>query len=365
MTLYSELATPAVIVDLDIMEANIGSMARRLRAAGIAHRPHLKSHKSAAIARKQLEAGAIGVTAAKLSEAERFAAAGIGPILLAYPLIGADKLARFEKLHEAGDVMATVDSMEGAMGLSEAGIRSGRPVRTLIEIDGGLHRGGRQPGEDVLAFAKEVAALPGIEIAGVMGYFGGVYKLADEALLREAVREEGRVMAATAELLRGAGIPIAVVSTGSSPSALMCEELTGVTEVRAGNYVFFDASGVGLGLAREEDCALRVVATVVSVPVPGRATIDAGSKTLTSDAAHNREGYGIVVGCPSLSVIGLNEEHGFLSFDPERVSLSVGDRLEIIPNHSCVIANLHDRIAGVRSGRLSEWIGIDARGCSY
>ncbi|MEF3308786.1 alanine racemase [Paenibacillus sp. GYB004] len=363
--MYNELTTPAVIVNLDIAERNIGGMAAKLKQYGISHRPHIKSTKSVYFARKQLEAGAIGITTAKLSEAETFAEAGIDNILIAYPIIGDDKLARFERLHKKAAVIATVDSVYGAEGLSRVGVASGKQVDTLIEIDGGLNRGGRQPGEDTVAFAREIFSLPGIRIRGIMGYFGTIYGNTDEASFRAAVRLESDTMRQTAQALAEAGIAVDIVSTGSSPAALLCEELSSATEVRAGNYILFDVSGVAMGFASEEDCALRVVATVVSTPLPGRATIDAGTKTLTSDKAHHREGFGIVVGRPGIRITGLNEEHGFLQFDPAEVTLSVGDRIEIIPNHSCVIPNLCDTIAGVRQGRVERSIAIDARGCNY
>ncbi|MEF3306707.1 alanine racemase [Paenibacillus sp. GYB003] len=363
--LYPELTTPAVVADLDIVERNIARMAALLKAQGIAHRPHIKTTKSVYFARKQLEAGAIGITVAKLAEAEVFADAGFQSILVAYPIVGDDKLERFAHLHRRTEMIATVDSVEGAQGMSKVGEATGKPVRTLIEIDGGLHRGGRQPGDDAVRFAREIAAYPGIRISGIMGYFGTIYGNRDEASFREAVRRESETMRGVARSLREAGIAVDIISTGSSPAALLCDELRGATEVRAGNYIFFDASGVAMGLAREEDCALRVIATVVSTPLPGRATIDAGTKTLTSDKAHHREGFGIVVGRPDIRITGLNEEHGFLQFDPDAAPLRVGDRVEIIPNHSCVIPNLCDRINGVRGGRAELSIPIDARGRNY
>ncbi|WP_340022559.1 alanine racemase [Paenibacillus sp. FSL K6-1096] len=364
MSLYAELPTPAVIIDMDILQRNIDGMARRLSACRIQHRPHIKSHKSAAIARMQLAAGAVGITTAKLAEAEVFAAAGVDSILIAYPLIGADKLERFAALHMKCGLITTVDSLTGAAGLSEVGLRTGKPVQVLVEIDGGLHRGGRQAGEDALQFALTIQALPGIRISGLMGYFGTIYQNRGEAAFIEAAREEASLMLDMAVLFREAGLPVDIISTGSSPAALMCRELDGVTEVRAGNYVLWDASGVGMGLASEDDCALRVIATVVSTPLPGRATIDAGTKSLTSDKAHGREGFGIIAGHPQVKLAALNEEHGFLEYDPLTEPFQIGDRIEIIPNHSCVIPNLHNRVAGVRGGRWSEWITVDARGCN-
>lgn len=364
--MYEQLETPAVIVDLNIAEANIARMASALRARGIRHRPHIKSHKSVYLARKQLEAGAVGITVAKLSEAEHFVRAGIDDILVAYPLVGGAKLKRFAELHKRAHMTVTADSLAVAEPLSDIGVAAGKPVNVLIEIDGGLHRGGRQPGQDTLMFARSIRDLPGLRICGVMGYFGTIYRHANGPELVEAAKHEANVMAETAKLLREDGFAIEIVSSGSTPAALMADHLDGsITEVRAGNYIFFDASGIGLGLASEQDCALRVIATVVSVPMEGMATIDAGTKTLTSDKAHKREGFGCVVGRPGIRIVGLNEEHGFVQFDPNAERLQVGDRLEIIPNHSCVVPNLAPNVTGVRDGRIVERIPIDARGCNY
>ncbi|MBD2844070.1 alanine racemase [Paenibacillus sp. IB182496] len=363
---YADLPTPQALIELEIAERNIARMAERLRRAGIRHRPHIKTSKSVTWARKQLEAGAIGISVAKLAEAEVFAAAGIRELLIAYPIIGAPQLRRFAALHAGGgELLTTIDSLTGARGLSDVGVAAGRPVQALIEIDGGLHRGGRQPGEDTLRFALEAMELPGLQIRGVMNYAGTIYRNTSPAGFIAAVQEEARQLAASVALLREHGIDTGIVSSGSTPSALYCEHLQGVTEVRAGNYLYFDASGVALGLAAEADCALRVLATVVSTPCPGRATIDAGTKTLTSDKAHNRAGHGIVVGRPDLRIEGLNEEHGFIVYDPQEGRLTVGDRLLIIPNHSCVIPNLYDALPGVRGGRVTERIAVEARGCNY
>jgi D-serine deaminase-like pyridoxal phosphate-dependent protein len=363
--MYEGLQTPAAVIDLDIMEANISAMAARLKARGIGHRPHIKAHKSVAIARAQMRAGASGITVAKLSEAEVFAAAGIGPILVAYSLVGDDKLKRLADLHAKADLLVTVDSLECARGLSAVGAAAGKPLRALVEIDGGLHRGGVGAGRAATDFALSLRGLPGLEVVGIMGYFGLVYDRRDPEDFSSAIREESRAMSETARLFREAGIKADIVSSGTSPAALLCDCLDGITEVRAGNYVFFDVSSVAAGLVREEDCALRVIATVVSCPLPGYATIDAGTKTMTSDGAHNRGGFGIVVGHPGVTVAGLNEEHGLLRFDPEKERLKIGDRVEIIPNHACVIPNLNDRVAGVRKGAFAEWIDVDARGRNY
>jgi D-serine deaminase-like pyridoxal phosphate-dependent protein len=352
-------------VDLDIVEKNIAKMAALLRTSGIHHRPHIKTTKSVTLAKKQLEAGAIGITVSKLSEAEVFFEAGFTEILIAYSIVGKDKLQRFARLHSMGSVITVVDSEAVAFGLSQVGVEAGKEVQVLIELDGGLHRGGRQPGEDAAAFAKSIKDLPGINVKGVMGYFGTIYRNRDDQGFVQAVRQENKLLKHTVTLLRNLGFQVEIISSGSTPSSLYSEYYEGVTEVRAGNYIFYDASGIGMGVAEERDCALRVIATVISTPLPGRATIDAGTKTLTSDKAHHLEGFGLIVGCPGVQITALNEEHGFVEFDPQAVRLSVGDRLEIIPNHSCVIPNLFNKLQGVRGGKATEMITVDARGCNY
>lgn len=364
--LYRETpATPYAFVDLDTVERNIRRMSDKLAQYGIKHRPHIKTHKSLRFAGMQLAAGAVGITVAKLSEAETFADLGIDDILIAFPVIGERNLERLERLHRRITVAVTVDSWEGASGVSAVGDRSGKPVPVLIELDGGLHRGGRQPGKDIVDFALRLRELPGIEIEGLMAYFGLIYRSGDPAAVAAAVRGESEMLGRVVADLRQAGFAVNAVSSGSTPTAKMCEHAAGVTEVRAGNYIFNDVSAVQMGLAEEADCALRVAATVVSLPLPGMATIDAGTKALTSDRAHHGDGFGIVVGKPDVAIAALNEEHGMLRFDPEQVSLSIGERIEIIPNHSCVIPNLNDAIYGVRNGVVTERIKVDARGCNY
>lgn len=362
---YDTPATPYAFVDLDTVERNIGKMARKLADHQLSHRPHIKTHKTLRLARMQLAAGAVGITVAKLSEAETFAELGIDDILVAFAIVGERNLDRLERLHNRIRVSVTVDSWEAAQGLSAVGVRSGKPIRVLIELDGGLHRGGRQPGQDIVDFAVQLRELPGIQIEGIMAYFGLIYRSGNPDAIAAAVQNESETIGRVVADLRQAGIAVNTVSSGSTPTAKLCEHAAGVTEVRAGNYIFNDVSAVQMGLAEEADCALRVAATVVSMPLPGMATIDAGTKALTSDRAHHGDGFGIVVGRPDITVAVLNEEHGMLRFDPGKAKLSIGDRIEIIPNHSCVIPNLNDYIYGVRGGAVTERIKVDARGRNY
>ncbi|MFB5680914.1 alanine racemase [Paenibacillus terreus] len=357
------VSTPAVIVDLDITERNIQRMAEVVRSAGIRHRPHIKSHKSVYFARKQLEAGCTGITCAKLGEAEVMAEAGFDDILIAFPIIGEDKQERLFRLARQIKVTCVADSMEGAVSVSRVGERLGSRIPLCIEVDGGIGRCGRQPGQDTLEFAKQIHSLPGIEVVGVLSYAGQIYGESSKESIRAMAKSEALLLKQSADMIREAGIDLTVVSGGSSLSSKFAQDLDGVTEVRAGNYLFHDVGQLSMGMVTVDDCALRVVTTVVSVPAPGRAIIDAGSKTLTTDMMPFSKGYGYIIEQPEIEIFKLNEEHGFLRYDPS-LSLQIGQQLTIIPNHACVIPNLCDEVLGVRAGKVVERIKIDARGKS-
>lgn len=363
MTKY-EIPSPAVIVDLDSTERNIERVAALTRKYGMQHRPHIKAHKSEYFARKQLEAGAIGVTVAKISEAETMVEHGIDDILIAYSIVGEEKLQRLKKLHETARIMTTVDSMEAAKGLASSGTPE-HPLSVLIEVDCGTHRGGRQPGEDILQFALQLRDFKPLQIEGIFTYNGDLYHTENTEQLRDLVARESRLLTETAENLRQHEIPVEIISGGSTPALLALDQLHGVTDIRSGNYLFNDVSGIQFGTASIEDCALRVLATVISTPLPGYATIDAGSKTLTNDLSVRGERYGVIVGQPEVQLVDLNEEHGYLRYDADRVQVHIGDKIEIIPNHACVLPNLCDRIYGVRGDEVVEEITVDARGRNY
>ncbi|HHV75732.1 MAG TPA: amino acid processing protein [Thermoanaerobacterium sp.] len=359
-----ELPSPAVVVDLDIAERNIARVADLARQNGKKLRPHIKPHKSTYFARQQLAAGAQGITVAKISEAEVMAAHGITDILIAYSLVGDEKLARLKRLHERAQIVTTVDGLEVARGLATVGSTE-RPLPVLIEIDSGTHRGGCQPGQAALALAQQVRTFPSLHLQGLFTYGGNIYGSRNRAELAAHAAAEAGVLRATAALLEQNGIPVSVLSGGSTPATVVLDKLEGVTEIRPGNYVFFDVSGLNLGIATVNDCALRVLATVVSVPLPGYATIDAGSKALTSDPAERSQEYGYLVDLPDVHLVKLNEEHGYLRYDPAQRELHVGDRIEIIPNHACVVPNLSGVLYGVRGGKVEREIAVEARGKNY
>ena len=443
--MYDNIDTPAVIIDMDAVEKNIRDMLRGAAAHGLAHRPHIKTHKCVKLAKMQLAAGASGITCAKLGEAEVMAEAGINNILVAYPLIGKAKAERYVKLHrmiaermereaqnsdfaagkqngdgtagkQNGDVVAErqnsdfkgglltiINSVEGAEGLAQAAAAAGDRLDVLIEVDGGTRRGGIAPGRAALEFADKLsgpggpcagssAALSGsaastapaaersdaagasnpvavpsgpLHICGLMYYPGANYSEHTDAGIAQAVRRERDDILSTAELLRAHGYDMTVLSGGNTVSSKVPDLLEGLTEVRAGNYIFNDCQQLYFDRVAEEDCALRVLATVVCKTGPNDAILDAGTKSLSSDVFHGTDfGYGRIAGHPAIRITNLNEEHAFIHSD-EPLPLNIGDRVQIIPNHACVVPNLVRELWCVRGGVVEGTTPVDARGISY
>lgn len=355
------LSTPFVWVDLDIMEKNIVEMMAGLKKHGLKHRPHIKAHKSIEIAKMQLEAGATGITCAKISEANVMAKAGIKDIFIAYSIIGQDKIERLGKLMDIADVKVTVDNMVAAKQLSGLGVRKNKKVKVYIEIATHIKRGGVDYGEDLVDFAKELLKLEGISIEGLFGYVGARSSLKTKKQIKEFAKEEATNLVKAKELLVANGIKVKYLSGGGSITSICPEELAPLTESRAGNYVFYDLNSVYWGAVSLKQCALRVKATVISIPEVGYATIDVGSKTLSSDTKENR-GFGYIVNYPNAKIYKLNEEHGFIKYIPSESSFEIGQEIDIIPNHSCVLPNMCIYIFGFRKGNFERRIRIDARG---
>ncbi|MBO9605844.1 MAG: alanine racemase [Paenibacillaceae bacterium] len=358
------LETPFVCVDLDIAERNITRMQAIAIRNGVALRPHAKTHKSPAFARMQIAAGAIGVTAAKLSEAEALVSGVVDDVLIAYPLIGAAKAARAAKLAGACRLTVAIDSERSAADLSAAAAREGTNIDIVVEFDCGFGRVGVVSPDEAVRLARFVQRLPGLTFRGLSTFAGQAYDAADEEQLRRIGHAEGRAAVDMADRLRAAGLPVDVVSVGSTPSAPFAAEVAGVTEIRPGAYLFGDLMQVKLGAHRLEDCALTVVATVVSRPGPGRAVIDAGTKLFTSDGEDSPLGSGraSIVGRSGITLRWLTEEHGMLSFDPESESLEIGDRLELVPNHCCGVVSMTDEIVVTAGGRTVGVWPVPGRG---
>lgn len=361
-----ELDTPALVVDEDRLDDNIRRMAEFARQHGVALRPHVKAHKTPEIAHRQIRAGAIGITVAKLGEAEVMADAGIDDILVAYPIVGPAKVDRLLALARKVKVSTIVDSLEGATPLSEAFAASGMALDVLIKVDTGLGRCGLPPGEPVVSFAREVSRLPGLRFRGICTHAGHAYGARNDDERRRIGREEGQIMAETARLLTAAGYPPQIVSVGSTPTATISGTIPGVTEIRPGNYAFNDAIQIALGSALPSQVSLFVLCRVISHPAPDRAIIDAGSKTFGLDAgAHGTRlvsGYGRIVNKEDIVIERLSEEHGILRLPPGESTVRIGELFRVVPNHACSVVNNFDQLAVVSGGMVKDYWRVAARG---
>jgi D-serine deaminase-like pyridoxal phosphate-dependent protein len=360
-----DLDTPSLVIDLDTLARNIDEMGTVARDADVRLRPHTKTHKSPEIARLQLDAGASGITVAKLGEAEVMAEAGLDDLVIAYPIVGARKLERLGAVLERARVRVGLDSVEVAEGIGRVGKDLGRDVPVLVDVDTGLHRMGREPGEPSVRLALDVAGVPGVEVIGLSTHAGHAYRAADPAELRTIAEREALDVIATAEACEREGLRIRELSVGSTPTARIAAGVDGVTEIRPGTYVFNDVQQMRLGVATEADCAARVLTTVVS-RIGERFVLDAGTKTFSSDGGDGPPfpGRGVVAGHPGLRLDFMNEEHAVGHIEGDDEELEIGDRLEVIPLHVCSAVNLFDVAYGVRGGRVVEELPIAARGRS-
>jgi D-serine deaminase-like pyridoxal phosphate-dependent protein len=354
--------TPEVVIDLNVVRANVERAAATAREAGVALRPHTKTHKLPEVARMQLDAGAVGVQVAKLGEAEVMAGAGIEDVLVGYPLVGERKLARLGALAERIAVTVTVDSEDVARGVARTARERGITLRALVELDTGMHRLG-VAGDAAVALAELVSGLDGLELAGVFTHEGHVYTQARNEAERERMTLDScRLAVETAEAIRARGLPAPVVSVGSAGTFRFAIRAPGVTEVRPGTYVFNDRSQIAQGACTPDDLAAFVVATVVARPAPDRLVVDAGSKVLTSDrmlVPDPPASFGEIWG-RGWELVRLSEEHGVVSVPPE-AEARVGDRVAIVPNHVCPAVNLASDVTVVDGGRAERW-PVAARG---
>src|SRR5579862_59316 len=328
-----DLDTPALYVDLDVLERNIQEMQKQCRSWKVGLRPHTKTHKIPEIAQMQLSAGAIGITVAKLGEAEVLPG---HDVLVAYPLMP-EKLPRLRQLSASRRMTVAIDSVEAVKAL--------QGVRTLVEIDVGVGRCGAQSPEQA------------VEIAKASSDFQGVFywpSWLDEAGFKAACQK----IDATLGALRAAGFEVTIVSGGSTPGAAKTPLIPRTTEIRPGTYVFYDASSLEAKCCLESDCALRVLTTVVSTAVPGQCLIDGGSKTFSSDATRGPGTYGRFVGRP-WTMRKMNEEHGYVEVEGR---VRVGEKVWVIPSHVCPTVNLHDEVWYGRDGRVEGRWAVAARG---
>ena len=345
-----DLDTPTPVIDLDLVEQNIHRAQDYANRHGIALRPHIKTHKLPEFAHLQLRAGACGITCQKIGEAEVMADAGITDILISFNIVGRAKLERLRSLARRVSLKVVADSEAVLRGLSETFAGEVQPLPVLIECDTGAGRCGVATPEAAAVLAQLVTALPGLSFRGLMTY-PPKHRLPEVAGWLEAARAA----------CRRAGVDVPEISSGGTPDLFHAHEQKLVTEYRPGTYIYSDRSQVERGHGALEDCALRIVATVVSRPAEDRCIIDAGSKTLSSDT-QGLSGFGHIVEYPQIGIVALSEEHGHCHVPPGSKGPEVGERVTIIPNHVCVVTNLFDRIPAVRNGRVEAMFTVAARG---
>lgn len=356
----ADLETPVPLVDLDRLEGNLDRMAAYAGSHRLALRPHTKTHKSPHIAVEQLRRGAVGLTCATPLEVEVMAEVA-DDILLAYPPVGRAKLERLMGLPAGIDLTVALDSIPVAEQLARSARECGRTVGVYLELDLGMHRVGLAAVEDILGLARRVAALPPLEYRGITFYPGHI-----RGPVGDHASELGRLSTALQTViarLQEAGLEPGVVSGGSTPTVWRTHEITGVTEFRPGTYVYNDRITAQIGACEWSDCALTVLATVVSTAVSGQAVIDAGSKALGREPPNqDGEGFGALLDRPEVTVQRLSEEHGVLDLGNTGWRPAVGEQVRVVPNHACIVVHLHEMIYGIRGTAVETSWPVTARG---
>jgi D-serine deaminase-like pyridoxal phosphate-dependent protein len=346
----TDLETPVPVIDLDRVEHNLAKMQAYCDRHGLRLRPHIKTHKIPAFAHRQIELGARGITCQKLGEAEVMADAGLDDILISYPIIGPAKALRLAELSRRAKLTVAVDNVLAVEAVAEAARASNNAIGVLVEFDSGNMRTGVVSVDQALALAGQVQNAAGLRFDGLMTYPSTDATIPFVAEARRRFSE--------------AGLDISVVSGGGTPNAWRAHEIPGLTEVRVGTYIYHDRATVGAGAAGLEECAFLLHATVVSRPTEDRAVMDAGSKSLSSDqvAPSVGPGYGLILGYEDAVIERLNEEHGVIDLSRCNKKPVIGERIQIIPNHVCVVSNLHDEVAVARDGHLVDTWRVAARG---
>lgn len=361
---YRDLATPALTIDLNVLDRNLNAMADYCKKHGLGLRPHTKTHKTPQIAAMQVEGGALGLTVAKTGEAEIMVGAGLDNILVAFPVFGREAFHRLAKLASGHHVLISLDDEVTALALSRVLQECPREttLQVLVEFDAGFGRCGLPPGSAAVDLARKIEKMPQLSFSGLMTFFGNVW--GSEPNRRKMVKQVAERVETTLEAFRASRLPVEIVSGGSTPSAAFAHLIPGLTEIRPGTYVFNDLNTFHQGACGLEDCALRMVTTVVSTAVSGRAIIDAGSKALSSDPLGSgpKTGYGYVIEAPDARIFALSEEHGHIDITRSKHIFHVGDVLTVIPNHACTSVNMHDEIFLLRGSEVIGSWPVAARG---
>jgi D-serine deaminase-like pyridoxal phosphate-dependent protein len=369
---FTDLPTPQVLVDRSRLLANIDHMQAAADRHGVRLRPHAKTHKIPTVARWQIDRGATGICCAKMGEAEVFAEAGVSDIRLPYPL-NPRNAPRLLALMDACRISIIVDHPAVARGWSDAMKASGRTLDVLVKVDVGSHRCGIDPAlPPALDFLRMVAALPALRLCGILSHAGHSYGAASEQALQAIAQDEAALLRELAAAARTGGIEIEEISVGATPTARFSVAEAGVTELRPGTYTYFDRSQVAFGAATVAECALTVLAMVVSKPAADRIVLDCGSKTLTNDPPHGFDdptGFGAVFADldatsidDDLRVERLSEEHAVVTVRSGRTGLEPGDLVRVLPNHVCPVSNLVDRVQIVEGRDVVDTLAVAARG---
>ena len=366
MTTYLEsLETPVPLVDLDRLAFNLDRMAAYASLHGLSLRPHVKTHKATRIAAEQLRLGAVGLTCATVNEAIVMSEV-CSDILLAYPPVGAARLESMLRIPKSVKLTVAVDDIDSLGALSMAARLSDREIGALVEVDVGMRRVGLADPELAVRIARKLADTPGLSFAGLILYPGHIRQKTDEQ--EQLLVQLSQNVAQYLEALTVAGLPPNIVSGGSTPIAWRAHEVAGVNEVRPGTYVYNDRTTASIGACQWDDCAMTILATVVSVAVPGQVVVDAGTKALGREPLRSEgsgdAGYGALLDRPEVVVSRMSEEHGILDLANSDWRPRLGDLVRIVPNHVCVAMHLYNEVVGVRGDAVETSWQVSARGRS-
>jgi len=361
-----DLDTPALLVDMDVMEKNLFWGQQKANSAGVKLRPHIKTHRTPALAKKQIKLGAKGITTAKVGEAEVMAREGINDIFIANEIIGKIKIERLRKLNRQIHLSIGIDNSVQAKALSEKFAREDKPIEVLIDVDTGDARTGIQPSYLIPELANLIIQLPGLKLRGIFTHDGHSYRARDISEIKQVFKKSQEEMLQIANTLRLSGIQLEEISVGSTPSFLVADILPGITEIRPGTYIFLDVAQGNL-LGSYERCALTVLTTITNRPTPQRVVVDAGTKALSAYARGvgvcQTKGFGLLKEEPTIFLKSLSDEHGIFEAASE-YEYPIGKKIQIIPNHACPTCNLYDYLYGERDGMVVNRWPILARGKS-
>ena len=348
--IIKNFGTPCAVIDLDVVERNISRAQSLCDSAGLANRPHIKTHKSPVLAKMQIDAGARGITCQKLGEAEVMAKAGITDIIIATNLLGAARSGRLTSLLQHCPVKVCADNTFSLSAYADAASKANKTIDVLIECDTGQQRAGVETPEEAFELVSIIKDNPMLNFSGLL-----FYPPLDGWKRTQQFYDE------ITQALQSLNLPATIVSTGGTPNFANIGKLKGATEHRAGTCIFNDLMMIETGFASVDDCAYHVYTSVVSRGSDTRGILDAGSKTLTSDTG-GLEGYGKIIEHPRAKIHKFAEEHGFLDLTLCNNKPSVGDIVRVIPNHVCVSVNMMDQLIAVRDGKITEVIPVTARG---